>query len=310
MNAASALPLTVTTNASPARAGGVPSLCWGAILGGTVAAIGIHILLTALGVGASLAVFTPVTDTNPVAAFSFGAAMVWTVCALIALWFGGLVAGRLSHSLHGGLVHGILVWCLTLILTLLLLSMGTGMILGGALKILGGGLGIGSQAATTELAGALKEGLQRGDAHVVSFVEEAVQSVPANSSPQALTRARRELDFAITRLFSRDNDLTSPANRSAAINALVAYAEMSEAAATKTVEAWTASYQQLQVELKNLKQVSEQKARQTADRAAANLASAAIWSFFALLLGLLAAALGGKCGAACAVRATDTKAGS
>ena len=28
------------------------SVCWGAILAGTVAAIGIHLLLTALGVGA------------------------------------------------------------------------------------------------------------------------------------------------------------------------------------------------------------------------------------------------------------------
>ena len=48
----------------------LPTLCWGAIFGGTVAAISIHILLTALGVGGGLAAFTPITDTNPVANFS------------------------------------------------------------------------------------------------------------------------------------------------------------------------------------------------------------------------------------------------
>ena len=121
------------------------SLCWGAVLAGTVAAIGIHLLLTALGVGAGLATFTPMTDLNPVANFSVGAGIVWSVCAIVALWFGGLVAGRFSGCPHRGFAHGILVWSLTLILTLLLLSMGTGLILGGALKVLGGGLGIGGE---------------------------------------------------------------------------------------------------------------------------------------------------------------------
>src|ERR1039458_6739661 len=104
------------------------SLCWGAVLAGTVAAIGIHLLLTALGVGAGLATFTPMTDLNPVANFSVGAGLVWSLCAIVALWFGGLVAGRFSGCPHRGFAHGILVWSLTLILTLLLLSLGTGLV--------------------------------------------------------------------------------------------------------------------------------------------------------------------------------------
>src|ERR1700733_3853692 len=92
----------------------LPSLCWKAIFGGSVAAVGIHILLTALGVGAGLATFSPISDANPVSHFSVGAAIVWSLCALVSLWFGGLVAGRFSHSLHSGFVHGVLVWCLTL----------------------------------------------------------------------------------------------------------------------------------------------------------------------------------------------------
>ena len=67
------LPLTADTQSMLHTRSGLPSLCWGAILGGTVAAIGIHILLTALGVGAGLATFSPITDTNPAASFSVGA---------------------------------------------------------------------------------------------------------------------------------------------------------------------------------------------------------------------------------------------
>src|SRR5580698_10022940 len=144
-----------------------PSLCWKAIIGGTVAAIGIHILLTTLGIGAGLATFSPMTDTNPVAHFNVGAAIVWSVCALVALWFGGLVAGRFSHSIHNGFVHGILVWSLTLIMTLHLLSMGTGMILGGAMKVVCEGAGIGGN---TLASGAKQNADQLG-----SFIDEAVQ---------------------------------------------------------------------------------------------------------------------------------------
>jgi hypothetical protein len=89
-----------------------------------VAAIGIHMLLSTLGVGAGPATLTQISDVNPVAHFGVGAPIVWTLCALLARSFGGFVAGRFSHSLHSGFVHGILVWSLTLIITLLRLSMG------------------------------------------------------------------------------------------------------------------------------------------------------------------------------------------
>ena len=151
---------THTVLASTGRCS-LPTLCWGAIIGGAVAAIGIHLLLAALGVGAGLAAFAPMTAANPVANFSMGAAIVWSLCALVALWFGGFVAGRFSHSLHSGFVHGILVWSLTMIITLLLISMGTGMVLGGALKILGEGMGVGGKAVAAGVGEMAREGAKR-----------------------------------------------------------------------------------------------------------------------------------------------------
>ena len=263
--------------------------------------MGIHILLSALGVGAGLAVFAPMTDANPVANFSMGAAIIWTLCALVSLWFGGLVAGRFSHSLHSGFVHGILVWCLTMVLTLLLLSMGTGMILGGALKVLGEGLGIGGKAVAAGVGDVAKEGAQRSGAQLGSFIDEAVQSAPANAAPRAATRAKREIGFAVAKLFAPGNDIASPDNRTAAIKALMDYAEMNEADATKTADDWITSYKKLQAELDRMRAMAEQKARETADRAAGNLSCAALWSFFALVIGLLVSSHGGSVGARRAV---------
>src|ERR1019366_9296006 len=62
------------------------SLCWGDVLAGTAAAIGIHLLLTALGMGAGLAIFRPMADTNPVAHFSVGATEGGTIYAPFLIW--------------------------------------------------------------------------------------------------------------------------------------------------------------------------------------------------------------------------------
>lgn len=271
-----------------------------------MAAIGMHILLTALGVGAGLATFSPRSDTNPMASFSVGAAIVWTACALIALAFGGFIAGRFSQSLHSGFAHGILVWSLSLIITLLLLTTGTGMVLGGALKVLGEGLGMGGTAVAAGVGEAGKEAAKRGSDQLESFIGEAVQSVPTNAAPKATTRAKREIGFAVTKLFASGNDLTSQDNRKAVVSALVEYSQMTEAEATKTIDDWTASYKSLKEELARIKDAAELKAREAAEKAASNLSGAAIWSFFALLIGLLVTAFAGRWGAGCAVKLNDS----
>jgi hypothetical protein len=279
-----------------------PSLCWGAILGGTVAAIGIHILLSVLGVGAGLATFSPISDAHPAVAFSEETAAIWSACALVALFFGAVIAGRFSHSIHGGFVHGILVWSLSLIIALLLLSNGTGMILGGGLKALGGGLGIGGTLAASTISDVSQAGLKREGSEVNSFIEEATQSVPTNSMPKASTRAKREIGFAVAKLFAPENDLNSQDNRQAAVKALVDYTQMSQADAESTVDGWIASYKNLQAELDHAKTVAEQKAREAADRAAHDLSVAGTWTFFGLLLGLIVSAGGGVLGADFAVK--------
>jgi hypothetical protein len=275
----------------------LPHLSWGAIIGGTVAAIGIQILLSALGVGAGLALFNPVTDADPTKHFSEGAAAVWSICALVSLFFGAVIAGRFSTSLHHGLVHGIIVWSCTLIIALLLLSLGTDIALGGALKIIGQGLGIGTKAVVTGTAGIAQEATKRTTDQVTSFINEAVESVPTNSAPKAATRAQREVGIAATRFFLSGDDVSSPTNRATLIKALEDYTQVPEAEATRTVDDWTASYKELQADLADIKNKAEEKAKTAADEAAKDLATAGTWLFFGLLLGLLVSAGGGILGA-------------
>jgi hypothetical protein len=298
---------TYTTQALQTPYSYFPSLCWGAIIGGTIAAIGIHILLSLLGVGAGLAAFEPTTNADSVKHFSEGAAAVWTGCALVSLFFGAVIAGRFSKSLHNGFVHGILVWSITLIITLLLVSTGTGVVVGGAFKILGESVGMGTKAVASGLGDVVKEGAKRGSDQLTSFISEASQSIPTNAAPKDVARAQREIGFAVTKLFTPGNDVSSQTNRAAVIKALVEYTHVSEADATKTVDEWTTSYKDLQAEVANVKATAEQKAKETADETAQLLSSAGIWTFFALLIGMLVSAGGGVLGADFAVRQVKIK---
>ena len=300
MNTESSPPVHAVIHDFRSHADRFPFLNWSAIFGGTVLAMAVHLFLGTLGVGASLAIFSPLTDAHPGENFSVGAAVVWSLCALVALGCGGVLAGRYSHSLHGGFVHGILVWSITLIITLTFASIGTGTILGGALKVLGQGAAMTGQAAAAGAGQVLKDTAKRTDTQTGSFIDEAVQSMPAGS-PQAATRAKREIGFAVTRLFAPDNDVNSPENRRAAIQSLTDYAGMNEADATKTVDGWTTSYRNLEGELAAIKARADEKARIAADEASSHLSAAALWAFVGLLLGLLVAALGGTVGARSAV---------
>ena len=277
-----------------------PFLNWSAILGGTILAMAVQFFLGTLGLGAGLAIFSPLTDAHPAENFSVGAAVIWSLCALAALWCGGVLAGRYSHSLHGGFVHGILVWSITLIIALTFASIGTGTILGGALKVIGQGAAMTGQAAAAGAGQMLKDAAKRTDTQTGSFIDESVQSMPAGS-PQAGTRAKREIGFAVTRLFAPGNDVNSPDNRRSAILALTTYAGMNEADATKTVDDWTTSYRNLQADLAAIKARADEQARVAAEEAASHLSAAALWAFVGLLVGLLVSALGGTVGARSAV---------
>jgi hypothetical protein len=281
----------------------LPSLCWGAIIGGTVAAIALHILLTTLGMGAGLATFSSGTGTHSATTFSETTAGIWSACALVAIFFGAAIAGRFSHSIHGGFVHGILVWSLTLIITFFLLSKGTSVLVGGGLKILGEGIGIGGNMAASDINTAAQSGVKRAGDEINSFVDEATQSIPTNSTPKANIRAKREVGLAVAKLFAPGNDINSSENQATVVKTLQDYTQMSQADAQSTVNDWVASYKDLQAQLDDTKAYAEQKAK----AAAHDLSVASTWTFFGLLLGLIVSAGGGVLGADYAVKHMKVK---
>jgi hypothetical protein len=88
-----------------------PRISWGAIFGGAFSALGLWLLLYAFGVALG---FSTVDPNNPGSVKGSGIFTgVWSgVAPLIALFVGGLVAGRLSgvFSRGYGALHGLVMW--------------------------------------------------------------------------------------------------------------------------------------------------------------------------------------------------------
>lgn len=272
---------------------------WGAIFAGLVAAVALQVLFMMLGAGLGFAIYTPLTDENPVANLSKGAAVVQGVSAIFSLWLGGWVAGRFTPlaARAAGCLHGFIVWCAATVVGVLIVTAGAGWAVGDLSKLVGGGLAAAGRPAAALAGGAAdaaKDALKKTGDTLNSFVEEASAGRPANTGETI--RAKRELAAAVSRLFNPATPASGSEARTAVIAALVR-SGISEGDAGKMVDDWTASYDRLKADLNAAKQQAEEKAREAADKAADALATLSLVAFFAFLLGAGSAACGGATGA-------------
>ena len=124
----------------PAMMRGIEGLrvSWGGVFGGVLVAIGLLLLLAALGVALGVTAVDPgATDAETVGA----GAGIWTAASLlIALFVGGLVSTRAGaiYDRATGFFEGALVWVVSLLLMGYLATSGISMVAGGAFKMLTG----------------------------------------------------------------------------------------------------------------------------------------------------------------------------
>jgi hypothetical protein len=298
---------TATSSLSHLRA----TVSWPAIFAGFFAALSLEFLFMLLGSGLGFAIYTPLTDENPVASLGAGAVAIEGISAVFSLWFGGWIAGRftpMGTRLTGG-IHGFLVWSVATIAGILFVSAGAGWAVGGLSKMVGGGLSLAGKPAAAAVGGAsgdtsdlAKSALKQSTDTMSSYVDEAVASPASGAAPGTAVRAKREIGLAVARYFnpSKSNNVTE--TRTALIKSLVDNAGMSEADATRTVTEWTASYDRLKADLATAKSEAEAKARVAAEEASHALSLFSFCAFGALALGAIAAVFGGEHGGECAIR--------
>ena len=118
-----------------------PLLRWSAVFAGGAISIALWVLLQTLGMGIGLAA-VDIDDAGSLRNVGIGTT-VWTAAApMIAMFVGGLIAGRMAgtHARGVGATHGFVVWALTSLLGLCALVFVVTLLADGAMRTAAEGL--------------------------------------------------------------------------------------------------------------------------------------------------------------------------
>ncbi|HVG63840.1 MAG TPA: hypothetical protein VNA24_35070 [Hyalangium sp.] len=271
---------------------GIPfKLSWGAIFGGTFVALGVWILLYALGLALGLSSVDP---ADPSSARSAGIGTgIWSLIApLIALFVGGLVASRTAGVVDkmGGALHGLVLWGLTTLAGVILMSMALSSLLGAVFNV--GKTAVG--AAGTVISGAASQGGQIGNI-AKSFGLDAQDALaPVNQ------RLQQEGKPAITaaQLEAATKDVLNTAvqqgrlDRELLVSSIAQNTALSRQDSEDIAGRVEAQWNQAQGQVGQIGQQVQQGALKAADTT-----GRVFWGvFFALLLGLVSSILGATLG--------------
>lgn len=301
-------------------------ISWGSVFAGVVIALSIQFALSLLGLGIGMGAIDPYS-TNPAEGLGIGTAIWFGITTLISLFAGGWVAARLAGipTRADGVLHGVLTWSLFILITFYLLTTAVGQIISGVTGAIGKTLslaGQGIQAIAPEIGNQVQQELNQRDITLNSIRQEAEAWLKATENPELQPenirqearesgqevregvsaaasqpqQAGQSLDQIINTLFAKGGDIVEEVDREAAITALMNRTGRSRAEAQKTVDGWIQTYQQAKTEVSQAGQEVEAAARRTAEDVSSAVSKAAIYAFFGLLLGVIAAAVGGNIG--------------
>lgn len=271
--------------AEPTFDGATPRLSWRAILAGIVVVIAVQLILSVLGAGIGLGFVDLQNGQTPeIANFGTSAGLWWFVTTLISFAFGSYVAARAAGAptRFDGMLHGLVIWGLTLIVTVYLLSTALGSLIGGTFSALGSTVSaVGQSVQSVAPAAADMAGINK------STIEDQVQAYmqPANPDPASMSRedAQKEVAKLVPQLAQGGQSAEDAKNR--IIDIMAAQMQISRDEAAKRFDA-------TQAKLTEAKNQAEAKAKATADAAAAATAKGSLYGFVALLVGAIAACVG------------------
>lgn len=111
---------------------------WGGVWAGVLVAMGLLMLLAALGVAIGITAVDP--QSTEAQTLGTGAGIYTAVSLLLSLFIGGMVSTRVGAIFDSttGFFEGVLVWVVSVVLMTYLASTGIGALASGAFKLLGG----------------------------------------------------------------------------------------------------------------------------------------------------------------------------
>ena len=258
-------------------------ISWAAIFGGVILVVAVQLLLSMLGAAIGLGtVNTNAGSTPDASSLGIGAGAWWVASSVIALGFGGYVAAWLAgiELRWDGLLHGLVTWGIASLLTIYLLSSAVGGIIGGGFSALSG--------ITSAAGSGIKDAAQAAGVSP-DMVQQQAQSYlkPADPDPATMTPqdAQKQVVTNLATYAKGGQDAPAAKQRVIAIMAAQQHISMDDAAK---------QFDTNEAKLKQARAQAVQTAKNAADESAAAASKTAFAGFGDLLLGAIAAAIGGS----------------
>lgn len=301
-------------------------MSWGAVMAGTVVAVVVQLVLSLIGAGIGFSTIDPLRDSGSpdASTFGLGVAIWWTITSIVALFAGGWIAGHLAGSPEktDGVLHGLLTWGLATILTVYLLASAVGSVVGGAASAVGTAVRVAGSGVAAAAGPVTDMAQQQLEASGISLEDIKAQArkllaqtgVPALqpsaiddkasaaadelTSAAATAGANRELadqdlQSTLQKIIASGKAVVDKADRDALVSVVMARADVSRPEAEQRVDGWVQSYEKATAAFEQKKAEALANAKETADTAAKTSAQASLGAAIALILGALAAAVGG-----------------
>lgn len=300
-------------------------ISWGAVVAGLVLALVTYLFLGVLGTAIGAGAIDAMGDRNPLAGFGTGAGVWVGVSTLLALAVGAFFAGRAAPG--KGILHGVLCWAVTTLITVYALSSLAGGVVGTATRVAGSGISLAGQgvaAVAPSVTSGVKEQLQKSgidfdfsDARnqlekllrqsgkaeldpnaLKSKANEALKDgkSTANEAASAPQDAGNDLGAFFDRLRNKAQPGLDAADKEALVNIIAARTGKSRAEAEQMATNYQQTYEQAVAKYDQLKAQAEQKAREAGDAAAKGVSQAAWAGVVVMLLGLAISGVAGFLG--------------
>ena len=295
---------------------------WGAVFVGLFLALATYLFLGVLGTAVGSGAIDALGERNPLAGFGTGTGLWVGASTLIALAVGAFFAGRSAPG--KGILHGVLCWAVTTLVTVYAISSLAGGVIGAASGVAGTGLSLAGQgvaAAAPTLASGVKDQLQKNginfdlsdaraqletllrqtgkpalDPDKLKADARAAASDGKASAADAATTPQTSADD-LAAFFERLRQKAQPsldaADKDALVNIIMARTGKTRPEAEQIAANYEQSYNQAVAKYNELKAQAEQKAREAGDAAAKGVSQAAWTGVVVMLLGLLVSAAAG-----------------
>jgi len=162
-------------------------ISWSAIIAGSIVALILQLAINLLAVGIGVSTINPMDSEDSASPKSLGTGAIAgiVISMIVSLFIGGWMAARFSGAPEpvDGLLHGVMVWGVVTLITIILLTTTIGRFMSGIATLLGQGMRLAGMATQTVAKGAanVAQGVAQGAASTVSHVADAAQGAAANA---------------------------------------------------------------------------------------------------------------------------------